>query len=176
VHAGEPRSGVSIGHDVDTALTAIDRALPVVYDYLLHRVGVRALAEDLTSDTILAAVDQVRRGQLGEISIGYLIGIARHKLVDHWRRQDRERRHLRVYAGGADRFATDVTFEPSRTTEVLAALNPMQRAALTLRYVDDLSVPEVARVLSRSVHATETLLIRAKRAFRAHYADLEDQP
>ena len=57
---------------------------------------------------------------------------------------------------------------------MLADLNPMQRAALTLRYVDDLPVGDVARLLGRSVHATETLLVRAKRAFRIRYAAIEE--
>ena len=42
-----------------------------------------------------------------------------------------------------------------------------------LRYVDDLPVPEVAAVLGRSVHATETLLVRARRAFRTAYGKEE---
>ena len=35
-----------------------------------------------------------------------------------------------------------------------------------LRYVDELSVPDVARELGRSVHATESLLVRARAALR----------
>jgi RNA polymerase sigma-70 factor (ECF subfamily) len=173
VHAGEPQPSAEVDH-VDAVIAALDRALPAVYDYLLHRVRIRALAEDLTSDTLLAAVDGIRDGRLEDVSVGYLIGIARHKLVDHWRRQDREQRRLRVYAGSDDGFAHDERFEPGRAHAVLAELNPMQQAALTLRYVDGLPVPEVAHVLGRSVHATETLLVRAKRAFRARYAESED--
>jgi RNA polymerase sigma-70 factor (ECF subfamily) len=158
---------------VERILADIDRSLPAVYDYLLHRCGVRAIAEDLTSETVLATVDQVRSGHIDTIEIGYLIGIARHKLVDHWRRQEREQRHFKVYVRDEE-TAADTVFEPGRAANVLADLNPMQRAALTLRYVDDLPVPEVARVLGRSVHATETLLVRAKRAFRSRYALPED--
>src|SRR5262249_39127104 len=144
-----------------------------VYDYLLHRCGGRALAEDLTSETVLATVDRVRSGQIHSIEVGYMIGIARHKLVDHWRRRDREQRHFKVYVRD-DAIADETVFEPGRAASVLAKLNPMQRAALTLRYVDDLPVPEVARVLGRTVHATETLLVRAKRAFRSLYAHHEE--
>ena len=43
------------------------------------------------------------------------------------------------------------------------------RAALTLRYLDGLPVPEVARHLDRTVHATEALLVRARAAFRRIY-------
>lgn len=170
MYAGEPLTRV----DADRVLADIDGALPVVHDYLLHRCGNQALAEDLTSETILATVDRVRNGQLGEIGVAYLIGIARHKLVDHWRRQEREQRRLVAYVNEAATHATDVAFEPGLAATVLQDLNPMQRAALTLRYVDGLPVPEVAAELHRSVHATETLLVRAKRTFRSHYALLED--
>ena len=49
------------------------------------------------------------------------------------------------------------------------ALGPHHRAALTLRYADGLPVPEVAEHLGRTVHATEALLVRARRAFRSRY-------
>jgi len=40
-----------------------------------------------------------------------------------------------------------------------------------LRYVDGLSVPEVAELLARTVHATEALLVRARVAFRRIYEE-----
>ena len=52
-------------------------------------------------------------------------------------------------------------------------LSGPQRAALTLRHLDGLSVPEVARHLDRSVHATETLLVRARAALRRVYQEGE---
>ncbi len=39
-----------------------DRALPEVYGYLAARCGSASVAEDLTSETFLAAVNAVRRG------------------------------------------------------------------------------------------------------------------
>ena len=42
---------------------------------------------------------------------------------------------------------------------------------LTLRYLDGLPVPEVADLLGRTVHTTEALLVRARNAFRAEYAE-----
>ena len=44
---------------------------------------------------------------------------------------------------------------------------------LTLRYLDDLPVPDVAALVDRSVHATEGLLVRARAAFRRAYGDEE---
>jgi hypothetical protein len=51
----------------------------------------------------------------------------------------------------------------------LARCGDTGRAALTLRYLDGLPVPDVARHLDRTVHATEALLVRARAAFRRIY-------
>jgi RNA polymerase sigma-70 factor, ECF subfamily len=154
-------------------VSMFDRALPEVYHYLLHRCHQQPTAEDLTSETFLAAVDAIRRGAVALPTAAWLIGIARHKLVDHWRRAERESRQLGLLAvEGSVEF--DEPIEPGRAVAVLAELNAMQRAALTLRHVDGLSVPDVAKVLGRSVHATETLLVRARAAFRSRYSLIED--
>ena len=159
-------------------LALYDHALPQVYGYLLARCGQRAVAEDLTAETFLAAVDAVRGVRGGPapvpMSTGWLIGVARHKLSDHWRRQAREERTLRAVAaepepGPADPW--DETIDAVTARAVLGRLGPHHRAALTLRYVDDLPVPEVAAILGRTVHATEALLVRARSAFRAAYAE-----
>jgi len=60
-----------------------------------------------------------------------------------------------------------------RATEVLAALGPHHRLALTLRYVDGLPVAEVAELLGRTPNATEALLVRARAAFRRVYMEGE---
>ena len=160
----------SVRHD--DVIANVERALPQVFGYLLHRCGDRALAEDLTADTVLSAIDRVRRGAGQEVvTVAYLIGIARNRLVDHWRREDCERRHSTPQSTQGATF--DEYVEPGRVNEVMAALSPMQRAALTLRYVDDLPVTSVATVLGRSVAATETLLVRARRAFRDLYSRSE---
>jgi RNA polymerase sigma-70 factor (ECF subfamily) len=53
----------------------------------------------------------------------------------------------------------------------LQALRGQHRLALVLRYLDDLSVAEVARLLGKSVRATESLLVRARAALRAAYEE-----
>jgi RNA polymerase sigma-70 factor, ECF subfamily len=154
-----------------TALLVLyDEALPQVYGYLLARCGQRAVAEDLTAETFLAAVDAVRAGP-APLSTGWLIGIARHKLVDHWRRQGREQRALTAAgpAGPPPDDPWDAQLDVLRAREVLGRLGPHHRAALTLRYLDDLPVPQVASLLGRTVHATEALLVRARSAFRTAY-------
>jgi DNA-directed RNA polymerase specialized sigma24 family protein len=43
-----------------------------------------------------------------------------------------------------------------------------QRAAVALRHVEGYSVPEIARLLARSVEATESLIARGVRTLRGY--------
>ena len=108
------------------------------------------------------------------MDVGWLIGVARHKLADHWRGRAREQRNIQAVATDpAVERATvdpwDARLDALRARAVLACLAPQHRAALTLRYVDDLPVAQVAGLLGRTVRATETLLVRARREFRSVY-------
>ncbi|HEX3337238.1 MAG TPA: sigma-70 family RNA polymerase sigma factor [Jatrophihabitans sp.] len=161
-------------------LRLYDPALPQVYGYLLRRCGRREVAEELASETFLAAADAVRRDRPPRIDVAWLIGVARHKLADHWRRQAREERGLRVVATDptgrpADDDPWDAHLDRMRATQTLTVLAPQHRLALTLRYVDDLPVAEVAAVLGRTLHATEALLVRARIAFRASYTSMDGE-
>jgi RNA polymerase sigma-70 factor (ECF subfamily) len=156
-------------------LELYDAALPHVYGYVLARCGQRGLAEEITGETFLAAVDAIRAHRAPPIAVPWLIGIARHKLVDHWRREARQERYLR--AVGAEQPASedpwDVELDAVTARAVLGRLAPHHRAALTLRYLDDLPVSEVAALLDRTLHATEALLVRARVAFRRAYDEGE---
>jgi len=156
-------------------LELYDDALPHVYGYLLARCGDASLAEDLTAESFLAAVHAARKPGAVEPSVPWLIGVARHKLADHWRRAEREQRGLRRL--DTDPVPSDDPWETAidriRAREVLGRLGPHHRAALTLRYLDGLPVPEVASHLDRTVHATEALLVRARAAFRRVYEGAE---
>jgi len=150
-------------------------ALPQVYGYLLPRCGSVTVAEDLTAETFMAALAASRRRPAPQVSVAWLIGIARHKLVDHWRRAAREQRGLeaveRAEAASDDPW-TEVLDAQAAHAALLRLPGP-QRSALVLRYLDGLSVPEVAEHLERTVHGTETLLVRARAALRRIYREGE---
>lgn len=150
-----------------------ERALPQVYGYLSSRTSSATVAEDLTSETFLAAADAVNRNSVPDLTVAWLITVARNKLVDHWRREERDERRkfqlLESPIDEADDDGAEERFERARVRAVLDELGAYHCAALTLRYLDGLSVPEVADHLGRTVHATEALLVRARRAFRACY-------
>lgn len=150
-----------------------ERGVGDVYGYLVRRCMNAATAEDLTAETFLAAAAAVHRGAT-ELNIPWLIGTARHKLIDHWRRDGRQREALEeLWDAGELPDDSDEAIEAMHVQHVLAELPAHQRAALTLRYMDGLSVPAVAVHLDRTVHATESLLVRAKASYRQAAARME---
>ncbi len=160
----------------DQVLAIYRRALPRVYGYLVPRCGDTTLAEDLTAETFLAAVAASDQPDSPEVTVAWLVGVARHKLVDHWRQAGREQRALAAsdLTEEAIDDPWDAVIDASAAYAALTLLPGQQRAALTLRYLDDLPVAEVAAHLGRSLHATETLLVRARAALRRVYQEERD--
>jgi RNA polymerase sigma-70 factor (ECF subfamily) len=156
----------------DEFLDLYDRALPAVYGYLARRCDSTATAEDLTADTFIVAVKAWQADPERRLDIGWLIGTARHKLIDHWRRTGRQHDALAALWDEMPVVVDphDQPIEAASAQATLAALAPLHRTVLILRYCDDLPVGDVAAAIGRTVHATESLLMRAKAAFRSSYA------
>ncbi len=161
------------------AMELYEHAAGDVYGYLVRRCPSIAIAEDLTAETFLAATRALHERDEA-LSVGWLIGTARHKLVDHWRREGRQRQALEELSEGSavpiDSVDPVDVLDALHVHDVLSRLTPHHRAALTLRYLDGLPVDQVAALLDRSLHATESLLIRAKAAYRAMTAERTNGP
>ena len=111
----------------------------------------------------MAYVAAIRRGVVIEDPQGWLITVARNTLVASIRRTDR-RPELSLAATAIDELARS---EAERDAlELLEPLPTDQRLAMTLRYIDDLTVADVAAAMGRSVPATESLLARARRSLK----------
>lgn len=153
-----------------------DKALPVVYGYFFKRCGGdREVAADLTQETFLAAVRAVRSGTPVEAPMPWIVSIARRRLIDFYRRKTRRP----VPAGEWTEPTVSVGSHwtsgiEARLVSALEQVPADHRLVLVLRYVDDLPATEVARLIGRSVRATESLLVRARRSLEAAFGEVED--
>jgi RNA polymerase sigma-70 factor (ECF subfamily) len=175
---GTERLGRSVRdqRDLHDLLAVMDAELGNVFAFILRRCGDRALAEDLASDVILRAVRESKRAG-AVVTPAWLTTVARNRLIDHWRSKAREDRRLALAWSNPDpdEWADDgAPLGPEVVNEATRMLPPDYQAVLSLRYLDDLTVPAVADALGRSVHATESLLARARRAFRTSYLEQSD--
>lgn len=146
--------------------------LPEIYGYLLACTGQNhALADDIASETYIHAARLVAQGRGDEVTVAWLKTVAKRRLIDSWRREERIR-------WKAQRLATlnptHQTGDPAEIDDalrqevfrVLGLLTAEQRAVLVMKYLDEQSVAEIAEVLGRSEKAVESLLHRARGRFR----------
>jgi RNA polymerase sigma-70 factor (ECF subfamily) len=155
-----------------------DLAARRVYAYLFGRCGGdSSLAEELTQLTFMDALRHRDTYDGRADSVTWLIAIARNRLLDHLRREEREeRRRLRLVvreiAAEECRGAAWQTHEDrDDIVRAMRLLPATQRAALILHHVDGLPIREVALALSRSQTAVESLLSRGRERFRTLYED-----
>lgn len=147
-----------------------DETVDELHRYCLARCGSVVTAEDVVAQTFADAARTLAHRPGEVIDRAWLFVVAKRRLVDHWRSTGREARRVerliasRSTEGPAD-AAPGETEIAARVLAALGTLPPRQRAALTLRYLDELSVAEVADELDVAYRATESLLARGRRSF-----------
>ena len=133
--------------------TLLDEHADDVWRSLRAMVGAQA-AEDCFQETFLAALRAYPRLRADSSPRAWLLTIAHNKAIDHLRRG----RHT---VAVAEIEAADERGEPAPDRAVwsaVAALPPRQRAAVTLRYVGDLSHREIAAAIGCSEEASRRSL------------------
>lgn len=163
-------------------------ALEPLYAFCLYRVGKRAdVCEEVVQETLLLAIGQLERydpARSGGHIFPWLTGLARNAirrelarlrppaaLESLWMRMDRDL--LRLYRGLSAEPVDDEVLAREETCELVNAtmsqLPPHYRRSLEAKYVDGHSVRDIAGLLSLSEKAVESLLTRAREAFRATF-------
>lgn len=151
--------------------TLFESQVGAVFGFTLARCGSRDIAEDLTAETFAAASRHFDAGRGAEVTPGWLFTVARRRLIDHWRAGESHGNKLRRLAD-VQRVSEPPDTDPDGRVDVaLASLPERQRAALSLRYLDDFSTSEVAAALEVSYKAAESLLARARRSFERAYEE-----
>jgi len=160
------------------ALTVLyKRYLPSIWRYVTSRLqGNEAASRDVVSETFLAAIQGIARLDASSCNIaGWLSGIARHKLADHWRRfapQSAARDFESPRHETDPAAAMDASEMREAVGQAMDRMDDLERVVLEWKYLEGLSVREMAERLGRTTKATEGILYRARLAFRTHYQNL----
>lgn len=141
-----------------------DATFDEVFHYAARLTADLRRAEDLVSEAYTRLVHAGQGGDVTAVGVGWLITSVRRRFIDVLRSERREERRLRLVKPRGDEPAPAASSD--LTDGLLASLSDRERAAVVLRYVEDLSVADVARSLSISVRATESLLARARARVR----------
>lgn len=163
-----------------------DQYLPSVWRFVYGKVnGDRHLAEDIVSEAVLALIKAAADPEV-EIQNpgGWLRTVASNKVADHFRAAARVQHLIDDAKQNSDTFddndAGKQHEKQERRTEVrdvMDELSDQQRMALEWKYVEKLSVREIAERLDTSEKAAESILFRARKEFRhrMQLRDIEDE-
>jgi RNA polymerase sigma-70 factor (ECF subfamily) len=148
--------------------TLYDRAYPALWAYLVWRcAGLRDVAEDMTQETWLVAVRRIRDFDPHRARfIAWLRGIAAHLLRNHFRSRRSEQSLTGIETA---RDAEGPREEAELIARALAELPERYEMALRAKYLDLWTVEQIAADWDETPKAIESLLTRAREAFRAAY-------
>jgi RNA polymerase sigma-70 factor (ECF subfamily) len=147
-----------------------------VYFFIVSRVHDRTIAEDLASEVFHKALANLPNYQWrGTPFSAWLFRIASNEIVDYFKRSDREQQpdELEHALAQPDLSSTDLDFIERRVHffRLVEQLPEIQRRVVCERFVDERSIREIARRLSKTEGAIKQLQFRALRTLRAQIGD-----
>ena len=148
-----------------------------VYAFIRRRLSPRHdLVDDLVQEVFIAAWENLTSFRGTSPLRAWLLGIARHKIEDYFRRLLKSAQSLEPEAAEelpASELDMDAIADRKRTEQraqqVLADLPEHYRVALQWRYWEKRSAREMAEATGRSEKAIERLLARAREQFRRRW-------
>jgi RNA polymerase sigma-70 factor, ECF subfamily len=146
---------------------------PKLERFIISKVSSSADADEILQDTLYAFLESLRDYQ-GKSSIQtFLYAICNHKIIDFYRRKKitslvfsrMPNLELLVSPLLEPEAAMDASLVREKIRNVLSLLGPIYRQILVLKYVEDVSVGEIAHKMSISFKSAESKLFRARKAF-----------
>lgn len=157
--------------DPDAIRILVDRYSDAVYRFVYHQLGGSTQdTEDIVQETFVSALQAIHRFRGDSKLQTWLFSIAAHKVVDQQRRvtrrpqvalQDVESSLLTEEA--LPESVLENSEQRLTIRQSLLQLPPHYRTVLILKYVDDASVHDIAKIMKRSEKSIESILTRARR-------------
>jgi RNA polymerase sigma-70 factor (ECF subfamily) len=144
-----------------------DNITPKLFGYLVNTLKDKILAEDLLQTTWLKAISALPQYQTrGAKFQAWLFAIARNECRQHWRKGQKEIGLDVTKFDVADKNE-DQTQNNLLVEQVLNKLSQNDRELLRLRYIADLPLNNIARILNINFVAVRVRLHRALARARA---------
>lgn len=145
---------------------------PELYRYIYHRLGNKTLAEDLTAQVFVGVLNLPRPPNDWR---AYLYRVAHNLVVDFLRKNPRvlERADEWIVDERNDPVErAEIAEEQRRLRRAIARLTPEQQQVIVLKFIEEMSNSEVARILGKPEGAVKALQHRALENLRAWLGDM----
>ncbi|MBP1694458.1 MAG: putative polymerase sigma-E factor [Chloroflexi bacterium] len=138
------------------------RHVQPVYRYHLARTGLPAEAEDLTADTLFAALQGIEGFQARGSFAAWLFGIAQRKLAQHYRSgmhwDPLEGAEAQHDPSPSPEISAALQLELDQVIRALQVIAPERAEAVSLCYFGGLSAGEAGLVMEKSTAAVKMLI------------------
>jgi RNA polymerase sigma-70 factor (ECF subfamily) len=156
----------AVAGDAEAVRILLDVHFPTVYGFVRARLGGREHAvEDVLQETLEEAVRSAKTFRGDAALATWLCTIARRRLARFYERERKAEETGRIL----DVVPDHVEDALDRKDEVVRALGSLafsQRQALVFKYLDDLSVEQVAEQMGRTPVQVQSLLQRGREALK----------
>ena len=149
-----------------------DDYIDKIYRFVFFKVDSKSVAEDITSEAFTRLWKQVYLDKEIKNPSAFLFTAAKNLLIDHYRAKDKQPGNL----GEAAIFVKDENQDIAKQAvlasdfgQVKDALNQLSdehRQAISLYYIEQQPVSDVAKSLGKSVGATRVVLSRGMKHLR----------
>lgn len=165
---------VQFKKDPDAFAALYDRYIDKIYRFIYLKLSNRAEAEDVTSEVFLKSwnylIDSANKGRVRSFS-GLLYSIARNAVVDVYRKRAK---HKECSIDSVEELARESTLIEEielhqNMQHLLGQIKKLKNAyqeVIVLRYVDDLSITEIAQITGKSNANVRVTLHRALKVLR----------
>jgi len=151
-----------------------DKNVDKIYRFIFLKVSSQEVAEDLTSEVFTRGWRAYRdkKNSIDNVT-AFLYQIARNLIVDHYKYKARFQLVSVENAPNLNNPGTDLEQEAmlksdfNRVRLALTGLKEDYREVLVWYYLDELSVPEIAKILDKSEEATRMQIHRALSSLRS---------
>ena len=158
-----------------------------IYQFVFYMVKDKHLCDDLVQDTYIKILQSLStfRGESSKKT--WLLSIARHVVIDHFRSQKRKRNYKLDFFNWQERgesikddlpLPDDIVIKNEEIKKVYHYLDqctPDQKSVLILRFIQSLSVQETAEVLNFSESKVKTTQHRGLKVIKKYLMNVESR-
>jgi len=149
-----------------------DEHVDKVYRFVFFKVSNEALAQDITSETFTRLWKEISSDKEIKNPSGFLFRVAKNLVIDHYRVKDQNPANLDnldniIIDQKEDVLKAIVQNDEMKAVKVaLDQLSEDARLAVSLYYIEQEPVSEVAKALNRSQGATRVMIHRGMKQLR----------